>query len=599
MAKMIWEFKNMSADTAELRIVGEVGWETDELGFTQKVDELVEAGIKNVVVYINSVGGSVFDGYEMVNQLKKFDKVDIKVGAIAASIACYIACAFDNITSAENSIFMIHECSGGAYGSASEVESKLELMKKINYEINRVIMARMNDDGKAKLEEYWGKKDLWLTADEAKAYGIVSEIEAVKIDEKDLAGVIPTDLINKLFNQNSEKKMNELLAFLGLQDNATKEQVEAKFNEKVAEIAKSNSGNISDEITKLENAMKDLKDDLEKKSVAPKSIGEIVVDELAKNKFSADKIDNNAVVAKIPVRNQVADPMTTVTTGVEHPLVSQRFAGVAGLEGSKTPVFDLLFKGTSQEYNIAWVDRKNKQGASAFVAEGELKPVISFEYETGMSAPQTIAGMSNVTRQLLQSYPAIAREVEQIIKNDLAVVIEKAVVDKAKESTFGGGVAVSASAYTGLNALSGKIDKPTYIDAILAAGLQIENTHATAKMNAVIVPKGFKTLLSLMKDDNGRLLASDYNFAMQDLTFVESADIATDEFIALDSNLWNVMDYKDGLEVRISDSHDDNFAKNISTIRVEKEVFMWHREIDEASAVKAKFAIVIADLAKV
>ena len=64
----------------------------------------------DVTVKLNSVGGSVIDGITIYNALKEYKKgtVTVEIGAVAASIASYIALAGDKVVAHSNSIYMIH-----------------------------------------------------------------------------------------------------------------------------------------------------------------------------------------------------------------------------------------------------------------------------------------------------------------------------------------------------------------------------------------------------------------------------------------------------------------------------------------------------------
>lgn len=64
----------------------------------------------DVLVKLNSVGGSVVDGISIYNALKEYKKgvITIEIGAVAASIASYIALAGDVVKAHSNSIYMIH-----------------------------------------------------------------------------------------------------------------------------------------------------------------------------------------------------------------------------------------------------------------------------------------------------------------------------------------------------------------------------------------------------------------------------------------------------------------------------------------------------------
>lgn len=82
------------------------GWDVEASDITY---QLAQAN-GDITVKVNSVGGSVIDGITIYNAIKEYDKgeVTIEIGAMAASIASYIALAGDKVIAHSNSVYMIH-----------------------------------------------------------------------------------------------------------------------------------------------------------------------------------------------------------------------------------------------------------------------------------------------------------------------------------------------------------------------------------------------------------------------------------------------------------------------------------------------------------
>lgn len=117
------EIKNSNDEKAELFIYGDIvssewdKWEDsdtcpqDVTDFLKGIDEF-----KNVDIYINSGGGSVFAGIAIYNQLKRHNGLKtVHIDGIAASIATVIACAGDKVIIPSGSQFMIHKPSCSYY----------------------------------------------------------------------------------------------------------------------------------------------------------------------------------------------------------------------------------------------------------------------------------------------------------------------------------------------------------------------------------------------------------------------------------------------------------------------------------------------------
>ncbi|MDF1511985.1 Clp protease ClpP, partial [Robertmurraya sp. DFI.2.37] len=82
--------------------------EVSSITFKNELDELGE-GIEIINLYINSPGGSVFEGITIHNMLKRHNaRIIVHVDGVAASIASVIAMAGDEIFMPKNSMLMIH-----------------------------------------------------------------------------------------------------------------------------------------------------------------------------------------------------------------------------------------------------------------------------------------------------------------------------------------------------------------------------------------------------------------------------------------------------------------------------------------------------------
>jgi ATP-dependent Clp protease protease subunit len=132
---------------------------------------------KDINLYINSPGGSVTAGLAIYDtmQFVTCDVTTYCVGIAASMGAVLLAAGTRGKRYAlPNSDIMIHQVSGGAQGTASDVERTVEWMFKIK---KRLIHILAQHTGKT--EEQIGidsDRDYWMSADEAKVYGLVDEV---------------------------------------------------------------------------------------------------------------------------------------------------------------------------------------------------------------------------------------------------------------------------------------------------------------------------------------------------------------------------------------------------------------------------------------
>jgi len=141
---------------------------------------------KDINLYINSPGGSVTAGLAIYDtmQFVTCDVATYCVGIAASMGAVLLAAGTRGKRYAlPNSDIMIHQVSGGAQGTASDVERTVEWMFKIK---RRLIHILSQHTGKT--EEQVGTdsdRDYWMSADEARGYGLVDEVVKSRKDVKE------------------------------------------------------------------------------------------------------------------------------------------------------------------------------------------------------------------------------------------------------------------------------------------------------------------------------------------------------------------------------------------------------------------------------
>ena len=140
---------------------------------------------KDINLYINSPGGSVTAGLAIYDTMQ-FVTCDVATycGGIAASMAAVLLAAGTKGKryALPNSDIMIHQVSGGAQGTASDVERTVEWMFKIK---RRLISILSHHSGKTDEQvQTDSDRDYWMSAEEAKNYGLVDEVVKSRKDVK-------------------------------------------------------------------------------------------------------------------------------------------------------------------------------------------------------------------------------------------------------------------------------------------------------------------------------------------------------------------------------------------------------------------------------
>jgi len=141
---------------------------------------------KDINLYINSNGGVVSSGLAIYDTMQyiKCDVSTICMG-VAASMAAVIlmAGAKGKRFALPNSRILIHQPIGGVQGQASDIEIHAKEILRIKQKLNEIISLNTGKD--LKQIEIDSDRDFWMSAEEAKDYGIIdSVITSRKVNEK-------------------------------------------------------------------------------------------------------------------------------------------------------------------------------------------------------------------------------------------------------------------------------------------------------------------------------------------------------------------------------------------------------------------------------
>ena len=155
-------------------------------GINDQVANIVQAQLlflesadskKDIQIYLNSPGGSVHAGLGIYDtmQVVSPDVATICTG-IAASMGAVLMCAgtAGKRSALKHSRVMIHQPMGGAQGQASDMEITLTEILKLKKELYDII-ATHSGQPFDKVEKD-SDRDYWMTAEEAKAYGMIDEV---------------------------------------------------------------------------------------------------------------------------------------------------------------------------------------------------------------------------------------------------------------------------------------------------------------------------------------------------------------------------------------------------------------------------------------
>lgn len=169
-------FKNSTGEEPEeLLIYGEIGEWYGDVSSKDFAEKMSAIKGKDLNVYINSGGGSVFTASAIVSQLKRHaGKVTVYVDGLAASAASFIAMAGDTVIMPSNSMQFIHNPLTFAFGYASDMRKTADDLDRIREALINAYQEKTNLEREKIIEIM--DSETWLTADEAVELGFADEV---------------------------------------------------------------------------------------------------------------------------------------------------------------------------------------------------------------------------------------------------------------------------------------------------------------------------------------------------------------------------------------------------------------------------------------
>lgn len=174
-----WLTVTNRAGVAELRIHGVIGDPFDGNTSGEVAERIAAIDADEILVVINSPGGSIFDGIAITNALRSHPaRVVTRVDGLAASIASVIVQAGDERVMSPGAQMMIHRASGVSIGDADTMLQMAELLDRQDAVIAGLYVERGGqpiDDVKR-----WMADETWYDADEAVMAGLADRVGPVE-----------------------------------------------------------------------------------------------------------------------------------------------------------------------------------------------------------------------------------------------------------------------------------------------------------------------------------------------------------------------------------------------------------------------------------
>lgn len=224
------QVKNSTDTTADLYFYGDIV--SDWWGAWGEEDQYPDAvknflnnhKDKNLNIYINSGGGSVFAGLAIYNMLKRHNgQKTVYVDGLAASIASIIALAGDKVVMPKSSMLMIHKPWSYTSGNATDFRKLADDLDEIEKCILAVYEENLKDGIEIETIKDLVNAETWLTGEEAEKYfnveiGEEKQIAACASDYFEKYTHTPKNLLKKQTEPKNdlEEQKNKLMIELDL-----------------------------------------------------------------------------------------------------------------------------------------------------------------------------------------------------------------------------------------------------------------------------------------------------------------------------------------------------------------------------------------------
>ena len=224
----MWYKAQKINNQVEVDLFDEIGgWGIYAKELKDELSNMIGNPTEEVLVNINSPGGSVFEGIEIYNYLKGLpNKVTVKINSLAASIATVIALGADELEISESAFFMIHNPWTMAGGEAEDLRKQADVLDKIKETILSIYEKNSNLS-RERLTALMNE-ETWLTGAEALEYGFATRLtEGLAVAAK-----ATTDLVKNFKNVPNNLEMAEELK---VEETTEEVTVEANLEEATEE----------------------------------------------------------------------------------------------------------------------------------------------------------------------------------------------------------------------------------------------------------------------------------------------------------------------------------------------------------------------------
>lgn len=262
--------------SAAILLYGQIGRD-EKVDSEVVVSELmrISQDYQNIDVRINSMGGEVYPGLAIFNALRSSSAdINIYIDGVAASMAAVIALCGRPLHMSRYSRLMLHQVSGGTFGTAAELRQYADQVDSLTDVLVSVVSERTGLSTEEVRNRWFDGKDHWITAQEAVDLKLADSIYDMKDGAAPEEGASAEAIYEFTNRLNVQPQINEDMSIMEELRKKSSFKNAASEEEVLAEV-----GRLENEAAKVPALEAELATLKTEKAAAEKAAHEAVVDQ--------------------------------------------------------------------------------------------------------------------------------------------------------------------------------------------------------------------------------------------------------------------------------------------------------------------------------
>lgn len=336
------------------------------------------------------------------------------------------------------------------------------------------------------------------------------------------------------------------------------------------------NGKIQKEVSTIEAKAHDLQHQIDKLNekydhsmITPNSVEKSVfMDTVLKamKDNTGDLKKHGKVSTELVIKSGPEAMGTTTTTGAGV-IIGDREPGIHSEPKRRPSILSAIATGTTDSDSVTWVERTNEQGEPAFKKEFETMPLRSWETVERKAYVKKIGVTSEYSREILEDLDGFQNEVRRDLLEKVNLLLDNELLNGTGgaegDATIKGILEHAQSWDSGTT----KVDDPSIYDVIAVGANQIEVEHHTG--NTVCMHPTTYLEMSLTKDKEGKYLQPPFSTGrvISGLNVITTTLFNPGELLIMDSQKAKYF-FRRAWTLEMTDSHDDNFTKDVITVKL-------------------------------